>query len=56
MPTEKFKVTQDDKVLRVSGPAELSIVIDYDDVWHPEVMREAKKLVKLLNAFWTVEK
>lgn len=47
-----FVLHQDDKCLRVSGPAEMEIKIDYDDVWHRKVMHDAERLVELLNRHW----
>lgn len=41
-----------DKEIRITGPADISISIDYDDVDHPTVKREIRKLVRLLNTYW----
>lgn len=40
------------KELTVTGPCELTIIIDYDDVDHRTVEREARKLCALLNKHW----
>jgi hypothetical protein len=49
----KHKWTMDtpdtvDKSFFIHGP-EISLEVDYDDVDHPRVLREAKRIVKLLN-------
>lgn len=53
--SEKFKVHGIccfDKEIEITGPFELRLLIDYDDVNHPRVDRDARKLVALLNAHW----
>lgn len=40
-----------DKSFTIEGP-EIRLVVDYDDVYHVLVDREAKKIVKILNAHW----
>lgn len=49
---EKFKYSKQDKDIVLSGPSDLEIRIDFDDVWHEEVERQTKHLVKLLNKHW----
>ena len=50
-----FKITSFspsfDKWIEVSGP-ELDIRVDYDDVDHKAVERNAKKMLKILNENW----
>lgn len=41
-----------DKSFRILGPFEPVIEVDYDDVNHKAVDRDAKKLVRILNANW----
>ncbi len=53
--SNKFKLLGEgtwDKGLTVEGPFELNITIDYDDVNHGKVDKEAKKLIKILNKHW----
>lgn len=42
----------DDKVIYVTGPAEMKIEIDHDDVDHKEVEKDTKLLVDLLANHW----
>ena len=43
--------TQVDKSFAMNVPDEMEIFIeiDFDDVWHPKVNKEAKAIVKVLN-------
>lgn len=53
--SNKFKVEGigcSGKEIEITGPFELRLTIDYDDVDHPRVEREARKLARLLNAHW----
>lgn len=55
--SKKFKVLYigtTSKELLVEGPEDfgLGIQIDYDDVDHPQVEKDARKLVKILNEHW----
>jgi hypothetical protein len=50
--SEKFKVHEEDKRLVITGPWELSVEVDYDDVWHTKVLRETRKLCAQLNKHW----
>ena len=45
------KHSQVDKSFVMNAPDgfEIYIEIDFDDVWHPKVNKEAKAIVKLLN-------
>jgi len=53
MSQEKFKVVKhSSKTLAIEGPWELGVVIDYDDVNHKQVKREAEALADLLNHEW----
>lgn len=40
-----------DKSFTIDGP-DIYLVVDYDDVDHKTVDREAKKVVNILNAHW----
>jgi hypothetical protein len=43
-----------DKSITIVGP-EITIAVDYDDVNHPQVRKDIKKLVKILNENWEKE-
>jgi hypothetical protein len=49
---KKFRLVHDDKVLIITGPWELELRIDFDDVDQVTVEEEAEKLVALLNENW----
>jgi hypothetical protein len=57
--TKLFKVkgTDGDKELTIVGPENfhLDIRIDFDDVYHARVEREARKLCRILNSHWDDE-
>jgi hypothetical protein len=38
-----------DKMIHISGPNEIDIYVDYDDVDHPVVERFVKRLVGVMN-------
>lgn len=46
---QPFKLVHDDKWLLISGPCEMQIAIDFDDVDHEVVERQARMLVRILN-------
>lgn len=52
--SERFTIHKDSKSLEIAGPDdfELKITIDYDDVWHQEVMRQARQLCQILDMNW----
>lgn len=55
MPKKRFALYEsgDSKELYVKdGPCNLDITIDYDDVDHEVVDREANMLIALLNKHW----
>lgn len=41
-----------DKRFEISGPDELLLEVDYDDVFHEDVDRLAERMVEVLNAHW----
>ena len=41
-----------DKALIIRKADELDIAVDYDDVQHKQVLKDAKKIVRLLNKHW----
>jgi hypothetical protein len=41
-----------DKELVITGPAEMKIAIDFDDVDHDQVEREVGVLLRILNENW----
>jgi len=52
---EKFVVEKHstiDKFFQIKAPKgwEINIGVDFDDVWHPQVNKEAKAIVKVLNS------
>lgn len=48
--TNRFTLKQDDKVLLIFGPFVGSpLVIDFDDVDQKKVMKDANKLLRILN-------
>lgn len=49
---DKFSYHEDDKCIRIVGPFDLAIEVDFDDVCHAQVKHEVKQLVKLLNKHW----
>ena len=49
------KHTTVDKSFRIFGPTDLEITVDFDDVNHTEVNKEAARLVALLNEHWGKE-
>lgn len=55
--SKRFSVHENDKRLEINIEDDLdfNIFIDYDDVWHPDVMRKAKLLCKILNEHWPKE-
>lgn len=54
--SKRFSVHKDDKRLHIVGPNDgqfdLEISIDYDDVYHREVMRQARQLCQILDMNW----
>ena len=44
-----------DKEIVIYGD-DIKITIDYDDVNHRKVKREAKKILSILNTYWNDEK
>jgi hypothetical protein len=49
----KFKLADySSKEITISGPWELTVLIDFDDVDHRAVKKDAKKLIELLNNNW----
>lgn len=48
----KFKSVEYDKELVVTGPFDLNMSIDFDDVDHKEVRRQTRHLVAVLNKYW----
>lgn len=52
--SKRFSVHEDDKRLHIvcEDEFELEISIDYDDVFHPMVLRKAKQLCKILDEHW----
>lgn len=50
--SKRFTVQEDDKQLIIQNDLDLNIFIDYDDVWHEDVMRRAKQLCKILDEHW----
>lgn len=49
-----FKIqphTTIDKWFEIEGP-DIRILVDYDDVNHKEVDKQARKMVKILNENW----
>jgi hypothetical protein len=53
----RFKTEQsvDGKGITITGPWELSVEVDFDDVWHSKVKREISKLCGILNKHWPNE-
>ena len=51
----KDKVYLTDKVIEISGPCQLSIQIDYDDVNKKIVDNAVDRLITILNNNWTEE-
>lgn len=49
---KRFSLFTDDKDLIITGPTQMKIAIDFDDVDHDEVLKEADKLVTVLNKYW----
>ena len=45
------KHSQMDKTFQIKAPSGLDIyiIVDFDDVWHPRVNKEAAAIVKVLN-------
>jgi hypothetical protein len=58
--TNRFTIHENDKRLEIAGPEgrdfELNIFIDYDDVWHEQVMKQAKQLCRILDEHWPKQK
>lgn len=54
----RFKTEQsvDGKGITITGPWELSVEVDFDDVWHSKVKREITKLCSILNEYWPEDK
>ena len=44
-----------DKKLHISGPDCLDIFVDYDDVDQKQTLKNAIKVVKILNKNWNIE-
>jgi hypothetical protein len=44
-----------DKFITINGPDTLIIAVDFDDVYHPQIRKDVKKLVKILNENWEKE-
>lgn len=42
----------DGKDLHIRGPGDLYVVVDYDDVNHPVVLEQARRMVRILNEHW----
>jgi hypothetical protein len=40
------------KSITINGPDTLTIAVDFDDVYHPQIRKDVKKLVKILNENW----
>ena len=38
-----------DKDILITGPGDLALYVDYDDVNHEQVFRDAKRMVEVLN-------
>lgn len=49
---EKFTIHQDDKQLKIHGPWDLDVSVDFDDVDQESVENQAEFLVRLLNKHW----
>lgn len=49
-----WSARQDDKRLIISGPCNMELFVDYDDVWHEEVSKEVSLLLEILEKHWPV--
>lgn len=47
-----FRFDPNDKVIVITGPDDIQIEVDYDDVDHPVVRKIVKKAIRILNANW----